>query len=217
MDTKILSLLNVGYRVNDETILQNITFNVNEGEKVTVTGPSGSGKSTLMKLVGSMLTPSEGTIEYLGTSVEDIEPTEFRKEVSYFFQNAQLFDETVRDNLSFPYMIREEEFSETRGKELLEQVKLPSTYLTKPIKNLSGGEKQRIALVRNLMFQPKVLLLDEISSSLDAENRNIISDMIDEMTGEKRVTVLTITHDEKEISEADRVVRIVNGRLEDEK
>lgn len=217
MDTKILSLLNVGYRVNDETILQNITFNVNEGEKVTVTGPSGSGKSTLMKLVGSMLTPSEGTIEYLGTSVENIEPTEFRKEVSYFFQNAQLFDETVRDNLSFPYMIREEEFSETRGKELLEQVKLPSTYLTKPIKNLSGGEKQRIALVRNLMFQPKVLLLDEISSSLDAENRNIISDMIDEMTGEKRVTVLTITHDEKEISEADRVVRIVNGRLEDEK
>lgn len=217
MNNTTLSLKNVGYEPDGISVLKEITFDVKEGEKVTLTGPSGSGKSTLLKIIGSILTPSEGEITYQGTSINKLEPTMYRKEVSYFFQNAQLFDETVKDNLSFPYRIRDEKFSEEKAKRLLEQVKLPTTYLNKQIKHLSGGEKQRIALIRNLMFQPKILLLDEVSSSLDIENRNIITKMIDEMTNERKITVLMITHDQKEISEADRVIRVVNGSLEDRK
>lgn len=217
MNNTTLSLKNVGYEPDGISVLKDITFDVKEGEKVTLTGPSGSGKSTLLKIIGSILTPSEGEITYQGTSINKLEPTMYRKEVSYFFQNAQLFDETVKDNLSFPYRIRDEKFSEEKAKRLLEQVKLPSTYLNKPVKHLSGGEKQRITLIRNLMFQPKMLLLDEVSSSLDTENRSIIAGMIDEMTEEKKITVLMITHDQKEITEADRVIRVVNGSLEDRK
>lgn len=215
MNTSILSLDQVSYRVRDAIILENISFNVETGEKVILTGPSGSGKSTLLKLVGSILTPTEGTISYNGESILSIEPTTYRKEVSYVFQNAQLFDETVRDNLSFPYTIREETFDEKLAKDYLEQVKLPTNYLDKPIKELSGGEKQRIALIRNLLFEPKVLLLDEVTSSLDAKNREIILEMIEKLNKEEERTILMITHDQNQVEKADRVITIVDGRLEE--
>lgn len=215
MNTSILSLDQVSYRVRDAIILENISFNVETGEKVILTGPSGSGKSTLLKLVGSILTPTEGTISYNGESISSIEPTAYRKEVSYVFQNAQLFDETVRDNLSFPYTIREETFDEKLAKDYLEQVKLPTNYLDKPIKELSGGEKQRIALIRNLLFEPRVLLLDEVTSSLDAKNREIILGMIEKLNKEEERTILMITHDQNQVEKADRVITIVDGRLEE--
>jgi putative ABC transport system ATP-binding protein len=215
MSETVLSLSNVGYKTEDSFILKGMTFDIEEGEKVLITGPSGSGKSTLLKMIASILTPTEGTIHYQGTSIEEMEPTDYRKEVSYFFQNAQLFDETVRDNLAFPYSIREESFSEQTAMNYLEQVKLPSSYLDKPIKELSGGERQRIALVRNLLFKPKVLLLDEVTSSLDANNREIILEMIGRLNKEEKATVLMISHDQEQIEEADRVIRIVDGRLEE--
>lgn len=215
MSAAILSLKDVGYKPSSDYILQQITFDIQKGEKVTLTGPSGSGKSTLLKLIGSILTPSEGLISYNGVSISELEPTNYRKEVSYFFQNAQLFDQTVKDNLSFPYKIREESFSDKKAKDYLKRVKLSETYLDKPIKELSGGEKQRVALVRNLLFQPKVLLLDEVTSSLDAENRQIIMSMIHQMNEEEQVTILMITHDEHEIAKSDRVIRITDGQMED--
>ncbi len=132
-----------------------------------------------------------------------------------FFQNATLFDQTVRDNVSFPYEIREKEFDEEKCTAMLERVKLDRSYLDKPIKDLSGGEKQRVALVRNLLFQPEVLLLDEVTSSLDAENKEIIYSMLDELNEKESITILSVTHDEREIDKADRVLTITNGKLED--
>lgn len=215
MSTPILSVKNVSYQPNESTILKDISFNVEKGEKVILTGPSGSGKSTLLKVIGSILSPSNGTVYYSDTSIEDIEPTDYRKEVSYFFQNAQLFDQTVRDNLSFPYSIREEAFSEEKVVDYLKQVELPESYLDKPIKELSGGEKQRVALIRNLLFEPEVLLLDEVTSSLDAKNQRIIQEMIDRLNTEKGRTILIITHDQNEIKQADRVIQIRDGRMEE--
>lgn len=94
---------------------------------------------------------------------------------------------------------------------------MSAEYLNKPIIDLSGGEKQRVALVRNLLYQPDVLLLDEVTSSLDAENKEIIYSIIDEMNTKESVTVLAVTHDEREIKMADRVLTIIEGRLEDSK
>lgn len=215
MSKEIIRLENIGFNVSNRDILTNINFSVKEGQIVTITGPSGGGKSTLLKLIGLLNSPTSGTIQYLGKNIFEYEPTEYRKEVSYFFQNAVLFDETVRDNLAFPAKIREIEFDESRAIEGLKLVQLPSTYLDKPIQELSGGEKQRVALIRNLMFPPKVLLMDEITSSLDKENRDIVVSFIHRLNKEENVTVLWITHNQDEIVASSEIITINDGKLEE--
>src|SRR5699024_80079 len=94
----VFSLQNVTFEANGRKILDHISLEIQEGEMVTITGPSGSGKSTLLKIISSILSPTSGQILYKGKDINEIPPTEYRKEVSYFFQNAALFGETVRDN-----------------------------------------------------------------------------------------------------------------------
>lgn len=215
--TDLIRLDNIGFKTEQQQILKDISFSIKEGERVIVTGPSGGGKSTLLKLIASIINPTDGQIYFKGEDIAQLDPIAYRKKVSYFFQNATLFDETVRDNLSFPYNIREEAFDEGKAVQMLDRVKMSAEYLNKPIIDLSGGEKQRVALVRNLLYQPDVLLLDEVTSSLDAENKEIIYSIIDEMNTKESVTVLAVTHDEREIKMADRVLTIIEGRLEDSK
>lgn len=215
MCSTILSLDHIGLKSSGDCILKGISFNIEKGEKIVISGPSGSGKSTLLKIIGSILSPTEGRILYKNQSIEAIEPTKYRKEVSYFFQNASLFDQTVRDNLSFPYLIRGETFSEEKARGYLEQVKLQSTDLDKPIKELSGGEIQRVALIRNLLFEPELLLLDEITSALDQKNSEIILALIERLNREKGKTILMVTHDQKQIAKADRLICLMDGRLEE--
>jgi len=215
--TDLIRLDNIGFKTEQQQILKDISFSIKEGERVIVTGPSGGGKSTLLKLIASIINPIDGQIYFKGEDIAQLDPIAYRKKVSYFFQNATLFDETVRDNLSFPYNIREEAFDEGKAVQMLDRVKMSAEYLNKPIIDLSGGEKQRVALVRNLLYQPDVLLLDEVTSSLDAENKEIIYSIIDEMNTKESVTVLAVTHDEREIKMADRVLTIIEGRLEDSK
>lgn len=215
--TDLIRLDNIGFKTEQQQILKDISFSIKEGERVIVTGPSGGGKSTLLKLIASIINPTDGQIYFKGEDIAQLDPIAYRKKVSYFFQNATLFDETVRDNLSFPYNIREEAFDEGKAVQMLDRVKMSAEYLNKPIIDLSGGEKQRVALVRNLLYQPEVLLLDEVTSSLDAENKEIIYSIIDEMNTKESVTVLAVTHDEREIKMADRVLTIIEGRLEDSK
>lgn len=182
---------------------------------MTITGPSGGGKSTLLKLIALIISPTSGTIKYKGKNIREYEPTEYRKEVSYFFQNATLFEDTVRDNLSFPAKIRNEEFDEKRAEKGLEIVQLSDVGLDKPIHELSGGEKQRVALIRNLMYPPKVLLMDEVTSSLDQDNREIILSFVDEMNEEEGVTIMWITHNQEEINASDRIIKIKDGKMEE--
>ena len=214
MSKEIIRLENVGFKVGNHDILKNINFSVNEGQIVTVTGPSGGGKSTLLKLIGLLNSPTSGTIQYQGKNAFEYEPTEYRKKVSYFFQNAILFDDTVRDNLAFPAKIRGVEFDEGRAIEGLKIVQLSSTDLDKPIQELSGGEKQRVALIRNLMYPPKVLLMDEVTSSLDKENRAIVVSYIRRLNKEEKITVLWITHNQDEIDASNEIITITNGELE---
>lgn len=215
MDTPIISLKQISFKIAQEMILEDITFDIQKGEVLTITGPSGSGKSTLLKLIGSLFSPTEGTIVYKGKELKQIDPEIYRKEVSYFFQNASLFDQTVKDNLVFPYFIRDKVADERYIKSYLEKVKIPESYYNKPVAELSGGEKQRVALVRNLLFQPEVLLLDEVTSSLDANNKAIIHSVLSDLNKEKQVTIVKITHDETKLADSTRLLHIVNGRLEE--
>lgn len=211
MSEVILSLKDVTFEAEGRKILDGVSLEIQKGEMVTIIGPSGSGKSTLLKVISSMISPTSGKIIYKGGDIEEISPIDYRKEVSYFFQNAVLFGETVKENMAFPYEIRGKEFEQDKAETYLQMVRLPKAYLTKAIKDLSGGEKQRVALIRNMMFMPEILVLDEVTSSLDSENSEIILSLVKKINTEEKCTVLWVTHKEEEIRQADRVLEVKNG------
>lgn len=216
MTNTIIKTDQLSYSANDKNILKNISFQVKEGDLITISGPSGSGKSTLLKLIANMIRPTSGDIYFNDKKIDLYSSTDYRKEVSYFFQNPVLFGETVRDNLTFPYEIRNLSFDEPKAISLLESVKLTSDYLNKSIDSLSGGEKQRIAFVRNLLFQPKVLLLDEVTSALDHENRQIIYDIIHSLNQNNQITILWVTHNEEEFLSSSQQLIIDNGMIKED-
>lgn len=116
-----------------------------------------------------------------------------RKEISYCFQIPHLFGDTVEDNLNFPYFIRSMKMDFERVNELLLRFNLDKRILKEEVKNLSGGEKQRIALIRTLLFKPEMILLDEVTSALDVDNTQIVESVINSLNKEG-TTVLWITH-----------------------
>lgn len=210
----ILEVKHLSFSVGEKEILKDISFKIQKGDFLTIKGPSGSGKSTLLKLLAAIMNPSTGEIIYKGKPLSEYEITDYRKEVSYTFQNAALFGTTVADNLMFPYEIRNEPFDRDRAIALLDKVMLSKQYLDQKITELSGGEKQRVALIRNVLFTPEVLLLDEVTSALDAENRKVISDAILRLNRENNITVLWVTHNTDEINDAAKTIEMKAGRLE---
>ncbi|WP_373808129.1 ABC transporter ATP-binding protein [Jeotgalibaca porci] len=210
----ILEVKHLSFSVGEKEILKDISFKIQKGDFITIKGPSGSGKSTLLKLLAAIMNPSAGEIIYKGKPLSEYEITDYRKEVSYSFQNAALFGTTVADNLMFPYEIRNEPFDRDRAIALLDKVMLSEQYLDQKITELSGGEKQRVALIRNVLFTPEVLLLDEVRSALDAENRKVISEAILRLKRENNITVLWVTHNTDEIKDAVKTIEIKEGRLE---
>lgn len=208
----LLTLNDAGFSRKDID-LSHISFSVDEGEHVTITGPSGSGKSTLLKLVAGLIPLSSGEIIFQEKNIHAYDPINYRKEVSYCYQNPVLFGETVRDNLAFPYQIRKESFNPSDAARLLEAVGLNSGFLDTLVKNLSGGEKQRIGLLRHLLFTPKILLLDEITSALDNQSRTLVRKLITDTNHNQGVAILEVTHNDQEIANASRLITISHGRM----
>ena len=209
---KIFELDNLGLVSPEKIILEEISLSVEAGEHLTITGPSGSGKSSLLKLLAALVSPSSGRIVYQGRDLEDLDPVTYRREVSYCFQQPVLFGQTVRDNMAFPFEIRHLPFDQERVLATLARLNLGPEFLEKPIKELSGGEKQRVALVRNLLFEPKVLLLDEVSSGLDEKTKHVLRTFLKDLQQEG-VTLIEVTHDQQEIEAAEQLLTIIGGRL----
>lgn len=204
----ILQLTGVGYRIGERQVLNDINFSIAPGEFKLITGPSGCGKSTLLKIIASLLSPSEGTIQFKGQDYTSLSPEQYRQQVSYCAQTPALFGETVYDNLIFPWQIRDKRTEPDTFLGFLTRFGLPEETLSKSINDLSGGEKQRISLIRNLQFLPDVLLLDEITSALDEENKHNVNDIIHRYVREKNIAVLWVTHDKDEIEHADDVITL---------
>jgi len=212
--TDLFTLTDVDFATSERQILHQINLTVTAGDSLTITGPSGSGKSTLLRIMATLLTATGGEIDYNGRKLSAYDPFAYRKEVSYCFQQASLFGDTVYDNLSFPYIIRNQAFDEAHALDALSQVELGPDNLHKPITELSGGEKQRVALVRNVLFTPKVLLLDEVTTGLDADTKAIVHHFIDHLNQHHDVTLIAVTHDETEINAANHLITLTNGQLE---
>jgi putative ABC transport system ATP-binding protein len=193
----ILSLKNVTYKTSEKLILDNVNLNVTEKDFITITGPSGSGKTTALKLINNLLSSTDGTITYRNKNISEYNPMELRKSISLCFQMPHLFGETIFDNLSFPFKIRKVNPNVDKILFYLNKLNMGKEYLKEDIRNLSGGEKQRISIIRSLIFDPDILLLDEITSALDEENSILVEQLICELNT-KGSTVLWITHNKSQ-------------------
>lgn len=211
----ILSLTDISYQVEQRQILNKVNLEVQAGDFLTLTGPSGGGKSTLLKIIASLISPSDGEIIFEGQNQREYEITTYRQLVSYCFQQPSLFGQTVADNLQFPFVIRNEASSQVQIEQALTKVNLPTSYLNKNITELSGGEKQRVALLRNTMFLPKILLLDEVTVGLDARSIEIVHQFIKQLWQEAGLTIIQITHNQAELSQAAKVLWLEEGSLSD--
>ncbi|MFD1549042.1 ABC transporter ATP-binding protein [Levilactobacillus fuyuanensis] len=209
----LLELRGVGYRAGETTILEDIDLTINAGEWVTIAGPSGSGKSTLVRIIASLLSRTSGELNFAGKSIDTYDPIAYRRRVSYSLQQPTLFGETVRDNLSFPYQIRQLPFDEQRAVAALDYVGLVASDLDKAVIDLSGGQRQRVALLRNVMIYPEALILDEVTAGLDAENKAFVWSMIRHFNSDDGITIIAITHDQSEIDAATRLVTLTDGRI----
>ena len=209
----LLELQHVYFEDAGKTILQDVSIQIEKGEFLSVIGPSGSGKSTFLKLCSSLISPSGGRIFFRGKDFLTYQPADLRKRLAYCFQMPCLFGSTVRENLVFPYTIRDQKPDTARMEELLAMFHMSSDYLDRSTENLSGGEKQRLALIRSLLVLPEVLLLDEVTSALDGENARITEDMITSLHKDG-MTVLWVTHSPEQIGKyADRTVTIEAGQI----
>lgn len=205
---EILRLNQLGYRVDNTCILQNIHLQLQKGQFALISGPSGCGKSTLLKIIASLITPTSGSVMFEGMDIKNISPERYRQQVSYCTQTPVLFGDTVYDNLAFPWLIRRQKPDEAKFIDDLSRFSLPAETLKQSVNELSGGEKQRVSLIRNLQFLPKILLLDEITSALDETNKQLVNEIIHGSVTQKNISVLWVTHDENEISHADDVIRL---------
>lgn len=209
----IIELRKVAYQVEDKQILQNVSFSVRKNDFLTLVGPSGAGKSTILKLIANLINPSAGEILYQDENIDKLDPVAYRRQVSYCFQQPSLFGQTVKDNLLFPYQIRKKEADQKHLMDLLKRVDLGADFLDKEVTALSGGEKQRVALIRNLVFLPKVLLLDEVTTGLD-ENSKVIVHQLIKAVHEEGITIIQVTHDQDEIKAANNIVEIKKGGVQ---
>lgn len=177
-------------------VLEDITLNLNEGEIIAIVGPSGSGKSTLLNIISKLIEPTEGEIYVDG-------------EIGYMFQRDHLFNwRTVWKNIMLGLEIKKEKNQENidKTKELLTKYGLIDFINSYP-QELSGGMRQRIALIRTLATNPQVLLLDEPFSALDYQTRINVSEDIFKMIKDSNVSAILVTHDISEaIAMADRVI-----------
>ncbi|MBU9828349.1 iron efflux ABC transporter ATP-binding subunit FetA [Rahnella perminowiae] len=206
--TDLLRLQDVSFTLNHIPLLEPVSLTLNPGEFTLLTGPSGSGKSTLLKIIALLQNPTGGELYFKGENVTQIKPEMYRQRVSYCFQTPSLFGETVYDNLALPYQIRNKKPDDTQLRSWLQRVNLSADMLTKRTQELSGGEKQRVALLRNLQFMPDILLLDEITSALDEENKININDIIAGLVEKEQIAVLWVSHDLNEIRHAKNVITL---------
>ncbi len=212
----LLELQNISYYRENKSILKNISFKVDAGDYFSIVGPSGSGKTTFLKLCAHLLNPTQGVIFFKGKDFEQYNPIDLRRKIGYCAQTSCLFGDTVKDNLSFPYLIRKQKVDLAKIQMLFSYFNLDFEFLRKDVQGLSNGEKQRIALVRTLLFMPEILLLDEVTSALDAANTLLVEKIISSLN-QKGTTVLWVTHNlEQSKKYANKLLTIENGEIKSE-
>jgi putative ABC transport system ATP-binding protein len=197
--------------------LRGLDLEIRQGEFVAIIGQSGCGKSTLLQMLGCLDRPSEGTLNYRGTSIPDMrDPAAYRAhQIGFVFQSFHLLPTfTVLENVQIPMFEGKLSRSQrkVRGIELLESVGLGHRLSHYP-SELSGGERQRVAIARGLANRPSVVLADEPTGNLDSESAVQIIDLLLELHGKLGVTLVLVTHDLSVAERASRTIRMKDGQV----
>ena len=202
-------------------VLRGISLEVERGEVLSIVGPSGAGKTTLLQIMGTLDRPDSGTVTIDGTQADrlnDRELAAFRnRHIGFVFQFHQLLPEfTALENVMIPALIggRERKEAERAAREMLERLGLAERAAHKP-NELSGGEKQRVAVARALMNRPLVVLADEPSGSLDTRHKEELHQLFFDLRQELGQTFVIVTHDEGLARMSDRTVHLVDGEKVD--
>ena len=199
-------------------ILDNLSFEIKNGEFFVLIVPSGSGKTTTLKLINRLIEQTEGDIYFQDKKLKDYNLRELRLETGYVLQQIALFPNlTVEENIALiPEMKKfDKKLIAEKTKDLLEKVGLnPKLYMKRYPNELSGGEKQRIGILRAIIANPKVLLMDEPFSALDPISRTQLQDLIKQLHNEYKMTTVFVTHDMDEaLKLADRICILQEGKV----
>lgn len=200
-------------------VLKGIDLTIDKGEVVSIVGPSGAGKTTLLQIMGTLDKPDAGRIILNGTDVTKLKEKElsaFRnKEIGFVFQFHQLLPEfTALENVAIPALIQGRPAGEAtkNAKEMLELLGLAGRAEHKPAE-LSGGEKQRVAVARALINHPSVVLADEPSGSLDTKNKEELHQLFFDLRDKLGQTFVIVTHDEGLAAQTDRTIHMLDGKI----
>lgn len=200
-------------------VLKGIDLHIKEGEFVSIVGASGAGKTTLLQIIGTLDTDNEGEVVINGVNIKklsDKELSAFRnKQLGFVFQFHQLLPEfTALENVCMPGLIarRNSKEVEEKAKELLTKLGLQDRFHHKP-NELSGGEKQRVAVARALINDPKLILADEPSGSLDSENKKELHSLLRKLCNDYGLTILLVTHDNELAETSDRIITMRDGMI----
>jgi len=201
-----VTLKNISHKFDKENVLNNINIEIQDGELFTLLGPSGCGKTTLLRIIAGFIKPSEGEVYLSDENITNLSPE--KRDIGIVFQNYALFSHmSVYENIAYGLKIKKlskKQIIETANR-YLDLVGLYE-YKDRRIDELSGGQQQRVALARSLAVEPKVLLLDEPLSNLDAALRDKMRDEIHRLQKTLKITTVFITHDQREaLSISDRI------------
>ena len=216
----MIEIENINTSYGSLQVLRDVCVDIHQGEVVSIVGPSGAGKTTLLQIIGTLDRPDSGSIIFNGTDVLKLKGRElahFRnRNIGFVFQFHQLLPEfTALENVAMPALLGGTKQSEAykRAGELLQYMGLSERINHKPAQ-LSGGESQRVAVARALINNPSVILADEPSGSLDSQNKRELHDLFFRLRSEMNQTFVIVTHDEQLAQQADRVLHMRDGAIE---
>ena len=209
----------VALRYTDKNILKDVNLRIKNGEFMVLVGPSGSGKTTMIKMINRLLEPTDGNIYMNGKRIKDYDERELRLSTGYVLQAIALFPNlTVAENIALIPEMKgwsKEQITSSKTEELLDKVGLPAAeYAKRMPSELSGGEQQRIGIVRAIIGEPKILLMDEPFSALDAISRKQLQALTKELHKEYGMTTIFVTHDTDEaLKLGDRIAVLQEGEI----
>ena len=202
---------------NNVNVLKGISFQVAEGEFVGIMGKSGCGKTTLLKTLGMIDKPTDGTIKFMGEDVSEIYGDRLadvrRKQIGFIFQDFYLMDSlSVEENIMLPMIISKQNINKmiAEAKKYAEQFQIEHLLKKNPYE-LSGGEKQRVAICRALINNPDLILADEPTGNLDSKSGKIVIDALNKISSEYKKTIVMVTHDPQMASYCSRLILLKDG------